>query len=174
MNSLKIVNLLNYLGETDLSSMEILDDNRVSINGWEYLVVDEEERWEEFKDYQKGVWSDMGLGGFTSSFSQQIIDEFLDTEKLYYLDNYEFIVYDEETEEQYSIAELHGYDSYIDYVYNEVDWRTATEVIDRFDLLKFDEMCKELAKWDGYGQSLSFYDGNELELEGGFFAYLVN
>ena len=70
MNSLKIVSLLNYLGETDLSSMEILDDNRVSINGWEYLVVDEEERWEEFKDYQKGVWSDMGLGGFTSSFSQ--------------------------------------------------------------------------------------------------------
>ena len=91
-----------------------------------------------------------------------------------YLDNYEFIVYDEETEEQYSVAELHGYDNYIDYVYNEVDWRAATEIIDRFDLLKFDEMCKELAKWDGYGQSLSFYDGNELELEGGFFAYLVN
>ena len=173
MNSLKIVNLLNYLGETDLSSMEILDDNRISIDGWEYLVVNEEERWEEFKDYQKGVWSDMGLGGFTSSFAQQIIDEFLDAEKLYYLENYEFVTYDEETEEQYSVAELHGYDNYIDYVYNEADWRTATEIIDRFDLLKFDEMCKELVKWDGYGQSLARYDGEELELEGGFFAYLI-
>ena len=86
MNSLKIVNLLSYLGETHLDSMEILDDNRISIDGWEYLVVNEEERWQEFVQYQKDLWSDMGLGGFTSSFSQQIIDEFLDTEKLYYLE----------------------------------------------------------------------------------------
>lgn len=173
MNGLKIVNLLSYLGETHLDSMEILDDNRISIDGWEYLVVDEEERWQEFVQYQKDLWSDMGLGGFTSSFSQQIIDEFLDAEKLYYLENYEFVTYDEETEEQYSVAELHGYDNYIDYVYNEVDWRAATEIIDHFDLLKFDEMCKELAKWDGYGQTLARYDNEELELEGGFFAYLI-
>ena len=173
MNSLKIVNLLSYLGETHLDSMEILDDNRISIDGWEYLVVDEEERWQEFVQYQKDLWSDMGLGGFTSSFAQQIIDEFLDTEKLYYLDNYEFVCYDDETGEEYNVAELHGYDNYIDYVYNEVDWRAATEIIDRFDLLKFDEMCKELVKWNGYGQSLARYDGEELELEGGFFAYLV-
>ena len=173
MNSLKIVNLLSYLEETHLNSVEILDNNRVSIDGWEYLVVDEEERWQEFVQYQKDLWSEMGLGGFTSSFSQQIVDEFLDTEKLYYLDNYEFTVYDEETEEQYSVAELHGYDNYVDYVYNEVDWRAATELIDRFDLLKFDEMCEELAKWEGYGHTLARYDEEELELEGGFFAYLI-
>lgn len=173
MNSLKIVNLLSYLGETHLDSMEILDDNRISIDGWEYLVVDEKERWQEFVQYQKDLWSEMGLGGFSSTFGQQIIEEFLDKEKLYYLDNYEFTCYDEDSEENYSIAEVHGYDNYVDYIYNEVNWRAATEIIDRFNLLKFDEMCEELAKWDGYGQSLARYNGEELVLEGGLFAYLV-
>ena len=173
MNSLKITSLLSYLGESHLDSMEILDDNRISIDGWEYLVVDEDERWEEFKEYQRALWDDMGLGGFTSSFAQQVIDEFLDEEKLYYLENYEFVTYEEEEEEEYNIAELSGYSNYIDYVYNEIGWREATKLIDEYDLLKFDEMCEEVVKWDGYGHSLASYDGDELELDGGFYAYLI-
>ena len=41
--------------------------------------------------------------------------------------------------------------------------------------IKFDEeMWKRDARMDGRGHSLSSYDGNEEELDGGFYAFRIN
>lgn len=178
MNNDKIIALLNYLKEEKaemetMNAISIISDTVVSVDGWEYIVVDESERYEVFKNEQKALWNDLGIESFTTHFAEMVIHKFLDNEKLYYLESYEFVAYDEDTEESHPIGELYGYDNTILYLFHEAGLKETTEIINRYDLLDFDALCHELIEWDGYAPTLARYDGEELELNNGYYAYLV-
>ena len=68
METKKIIALLSYLKnekcETAIQDLDIIDSTILSVDGWEYYVLDEEEREEIFKEQQQELWNDMGLESF--------------------------------------------------------------------------------------------------------------
>ena len=176
METKKIIALLSYLKnekcETAIQDLDVIDDCILSVDGWEYYVLDEEEREEIFKEQQLALWEDMGLDAFSSNFIDEIIYHCLDNEKLYYACQYELLEYNEETGEEEQMGLSWGYNNPIEYIYKEIDGKTATDIINRYDLLDFEELCKRVVMWDGYAPTLARYDGEEIEL-GEYYAYLI-
>lgn len=176
METKKIISLLSYLKnekcETELQDLDIIDSTILSIDGWEYYVLTEEEREEIFKEQQLALWDDMGLDAFSSSFIDEILYHCLNNEKMYYACQYELLEYNEETGEEEQMGRSWGYDNPIEYIYKEIDGKTATDIINRYGLLDFEELCKRVVMWDGYAPTLARYDGEEIEL-GEYYAYLI-
>ena len=176
METKKIIALLSYLKnekcETELQDLDIIDSTILSIDGWQYYVLDEEEREEIFKEQQQALWDDMGFESYSSSFVHEIINYCLDNEKMYYASRYELLEYNEETGEEEQMGLSWGYNNPIEYIYKEIDSKTATDIINRYDLLDFEELCKRVVMWDGYAPTLARYDGEEIEL-GEYYAYLI-
>lgn len=176
METKKIIALLSYLKnekcETAIQDLDVIDGTVLSVDGWEYYVLDEEEREEIFKEQQLALWEDMGLDAFSSSFIDEILYHCLDKQKMYYASQYELLEYNEETGEEETIGKQYGYDNPIEYIYKEIDSKTASEIITKYDLLDFEELCKRVVMWDGYAPTLARYDGEEIELDG-FYAYLI-
>ena len=173
METKKIISLLSYLkNEKSETAIHNIDSTILSVDGWEYYVLTEEEREEIFKEQQLALWEDMGLDAFSSSFVDEILYHCLNNEKMYYASQYELIEYNEETQEDETLGASYGYDNPIEYIYKEVDGKTATEIINRYDLLDFEELCKRVVMWDGYAPTLARYDGEEIEL-GEYYAYLI-
>ena len=173
METKKIIALLSYLkNEKSETAIHNIDSTILSVDGWEYYVLTEEEREEIFKEQQLALWEDMGLDAFSSSFVHEIINYCLDNEKLYYACQYELLEYNEETGEDEPLGRSYGYDNPIEYIYKEIDSKTASEIITKYDLLDFEELCKRVVMWDGYAPTLARYDGEEIEL-GEYYAYLI-
>lgn len=173
METKKIISLLSYLkNEKSETAIHNIDSTILSVDGWEYYVLTEEEREEIFKEQQLALWEDMGLESYSSSFVHEIINYCLNEEKLYYLSQYELIEYNEETQEDEPLGRSYGYDNPIEYIYKEIDSKTASEIITKYDLLDFEELCKRVVMWDGYAPTLARYDGEEIEL-GEYYAYLI-
>ena len=114
----------------------------------------------------------MGLDAFSSSFINEILYHCLDNQKMYYACQYELLEYNEETGEDETLGASYGYDNPIEYIYKEIDSKTASEIITKYDLLDFEELCKRVVMWDGYAPTLARYDGEEIELDD-FYAYLI-
>ena len=173
METKKIISLLSYLkNEKSETAIHNIDSTILSVDGWEYYVLTEEEREEIFKEQQLALWEDMGLDAFSSNFIDEIIYHCLDNEKLYYASQYELLEYNEETGEEEQMGQSWGYNNPIEYIYKEIDAKTATDIINRYDLLDFEELCKRVVMWDGYAPTLARYDGEEIEL-GEYYAYLI-
>lgn len=176
METKKIIALLSYLKnekcETAIQDLDVIDDTILRVEGWDYYVLTDEERKKIFKDQQLALWEDMGLESFSASFIDEILHYCLNEEKLYYLSQYELIEYNEETQEDETLGASYGYDNPIEYIYKEIDGKTATDIINRYDLLDFEELCYRVAMWDGYAPTLARYDGEEIEC-GEYYAYLI-
>ena len=173
METKKIISLLSYLkNEKSETAIHNIDSTILSVDGWEYYVLTEEEREEIFKEQQLALWEDMGLDAFSSSFVDEILYHCLNNEKLYYACQYELLEYNEDTGEEEQMGRSWGYDNPIEYIYKEVDGKTATDVINRLVLLDMNELCRRVAMWDGYAPTLARYDGEEIEL-GEYYAYLI-
>ena len=176
METKKIIALLSYLKnekcETAIQDLDVIDDCILSVDGWEYYVLTDEEREEIFKEQQLALWEDMGLDAFSSSFVHEIINYCLNDNDLEYLEQNEFCYYDEENDESISIAEAEGYTNYIEYIYEQEGAEMATKVINNYNLLDIDALCYRVAMWDGYAPTLARYDGEEIEL-GEYYAYLI-
>ena len=173
METKKIISLLSYLkNEKSETAIHNIDSTILSVDGWEYYVLTEEEREEIFKEQQLALWEDMGLDAFSSSFVDEILYHCLNNEKMYYASRYELLEYNEETGEEEQMGLSWGYNNPIEYIYKEIDGKTATDIINRYDLLDFEELCKRVVMWDGYAPTLARYDGEEIEL-GEYYAYLI-
>ena len=176
METKKIISLLSYLKnekcETNIQDLDIIESTILSVDGWEYYVLDEEEREEIFKEQQEQLWEDMGLEAFSVEFTREIIKFCLSDEDVNYLELHEFRYYDEENDESISIAEAEGYTNYIEYIYDQEGAEMATKVINDYNLLDIDALCYRVAMWDGYAPTLARYDGEEIEC-GEYYAYLI-
>ena len=75
--------LAEFLGldEEEKEEIEVdrYNDKLLTYDGDEYLVVDDDEADEEFEDYQRALWDDMGIESFSESFQDWIMGNAIDS-----------------------------------------------------------------------------------------------
>lgn len=75
--------LAEFLGLDEEEKEEIEvdrhNDKLLTYDGDEYLVVDDDEADEEFEDYQRALWDDMGIESFSESFQDWIMSNAIDS-----------------------------------------------------------------------------------------------
>lgn len=191
----KMIQLLNVLEIKDLGEIELFeyDENLVRIDNGEYLVLDEEEREEQFQDFQEELIDELGLDAFSKYAQDYILNNFVD--KDFFNESQEeywrsyLIDIENESSEEYEnrlIEEIteNGFSEdseYLNYLCEQdsIEWFIDTfgegvfksEVV-RHNLIDYDEVIDWVAYEDGYS-CLATYDGIEIELDN-YFAYRVN
>lgn len=191
----KIVALLNgvFAGE-NIDSIDFWDDNTIEVEGQTFLVLDDSEADEYYNDYQKELIDDLGLESFSGSFQDWIIDNCIDEQHFFDIMNEsnEFYLDDIENESSWThdnrleeeIAENNCVDreEYLELLNNNydnaVEWYRDSFGDEQFKdyikenehLIDWDSVIEECKRVDGRG-ILASYDGEEIELENGYFAY---
>ena len=69
--------LADYL-DVDIEEIEDgYDDNHFEVNGDEYMILTEDESYDEYKDWEMSLIDDLGLEAFSENFQEHILDIFL-------------------------------------------------------------------------------------------------
>ena len=193
----KLRGLLLQVEVMEGSEVKVLDKNTFEVDGAEYLVLTEDEREEEFYNYQKILIDDMGLESFSEWAQDYIIDNFVNDEWFmdamveYYgdyilglneelADDEKFKNRLEEELANYNCEDEEGLLDYYCSLESPIDWflNNFGEVefsvtVKENDLIDWDDVIDWVAHEDGYG-CLSAYDGEELELNDNLYAYRIN
>ena len=154
---------------------------------YEYLVVDDNERENEFYNYQESLFDDMGFNSFVPSFQETILSECLNDDRLQFdfemdcderaysesIDDIrEWGDIDDETSdndarEQYKEMLIEMYNDPVDY-FKELGYDN-----DFFkDYIDFDKVVELIKEYDGY-ECLASYDGIEIETDN-YYVYRLN
>ena len=193
----KLRGLLLQVEVMEGSEIKVLNENTFEVDGAEYLVLTEDEREEEFKAYQENLIEDMGLDAFSGWAQDYIIDNFVNDEWFmeamrehfeYYIsdineepaddENFENRLKQEifesgcEDEEDY-LNYLCDLESPIEWYLNNFGEDEFNTIVKEHDLINWEDVISWLAREDGYG-CLAAYDGEELELQDGLYAYRIN
>lgn len=79
----RIEALAQFLGldEEEKEDIEVdrHNDKLLTYDGDEYLVVDDDEADEEFEDFQRSLWDDVGIESFSESFQDWIMNNAIDS-----------------------------------------------------------------------------------------------
>ena len=193
----KLRGLLLQVEVMEGSEIKVLNENTFEVDGAEYLVLTEDEREEEFKQYQESLIEDMGLDAFSGWAQDYIIDNFVDDEWFmetmrehfeYYISDINEEPADDEKFEnrlQEEIAEVNCEDEedYLNYLCDlesPIEWflnnfgqDEFNATVKEYDLINWDDVIDWVTREDGYG-CLAAYDGEELELQDDLYAYRIN
>ena len=175
-------------------------DNRVFDNeeAGEYIVLTEEEAYEEAEESIRSLIEDLGLESFSESCQEWILDTCVDKEWFdEYLEEYysnyindirdEEAAYeeyetrlDEEMEDAGVETEEEFLDCLIDDAGNSIDWyidcfgyEEFKSVCEECDLIDWDSVIEEVISEDGVANSIATYDGEE-QVVGEYFIYRLN
>lgn len=183
MSYVKLVEMLNWYGDnvnSDISSVGILSDTHVEIDGKEYMVLNEDEAKEEFKRYQEDLLDDMGLDSFSEWAKNHILENFVDKEWFNgamsdsnqgYIDDIRFEEnrLEEEMKERNCKEEYEFLESLNDDYEDGLEWMIENFGMDEveacvknYNLLDYDEIIDWIEETDGRG-CLAQYDGVENE-----------
>ena len=188
----KIIALFNELNVEEIEEIIINGYDEIEIDGATYKVLTDDEAEEEFESYQKNLFDDIGLSGYSGSFQTWIKYNALD--RSYFDDivredyeNYiEDIKYDDkerlaeemkdagvETEEEYLEYLIDNAGDSIEYVEGNFGSDYLDEILQNNPwLIDLDTVIEEIKSWDGR-RCLAYYDDEELELDNDYFAYRV-
>ena len=175
-------------------------DERVFDNeeAGEYIVLTEEEAYNEAKESVRNLIEDLGLESFSKSYQEWILDSCVDKEwfdeylEEYYsnyiddirdvkaiYEEYETIL-DEEMDEAGVETEEEFLDYLIEDAGNSIDWyidcfgyEEFKSVCEECDLIDWDSVIEEVISEDGVAHSIATYDGKEYEV-GEYFIYRLN
>ena len=193
----KLRGLLLQVEVMEGSEIKVLDENTFQVDGMEYLVLTEDEREEEFYNYQKSLIDDMGLESFSEWAQDYIINNFVNDEWFmdamveyygdYILGLNEELADDEKFENRleeeltnYNCEDEKGLLDYYCSLEEPTDWflNNFGQVeffitVKENNLINWDDVISWVAREDGYG-CLATYDGEELELNDDLYAYKIN
>ena len=182
MSYVILVEMLNWYGDyvdSDISSVEILSNTHVEIDGKEYMVLNEDEAKEEFKRYQEDLLDDMGLDSFSEWAKNHIIENFLYMDELDDMMNEHNEGYIEdlkcegeleeamdgrgcETEEEFLESLNSDYANGYEYFKEQFGMDNLMAIIKENNLLDYEEIIDWIEETDGRG-CLAQYDGAEHE-----------
>ena len=196
----RVIKLLDYLGldhDTEVKESGYYE-NSYTIDGKEYLVLNDEEADYAHEEYIRNFIDDLGIKGFSEFAQNDIIENYVDTswfdeamEDSYknYIEDIKLECSSDENfenrlEEEMSDSNCDDEDDYLEYLcnmnYNSVEWyrfnfgeADFSECVNKYcsvDIEGIAEYCKEI---DGRGYNLSSYDGLELELDNNYYAYRI-
>lgn len=166
----------------------------------EYLVLTYDEAYDKAIENIENTYDDLGLEAFSESFRQDILDMYLDDDALsnsvyddlYYgyfdgMDKDELKEYCDRYDVDFETAKddiSYIVDAYMDangYYDNPVSYyqefynnRDLDKFIKDNNFINTDRVFKEVLDIDGIANQLAIYDGDELGLENGLYAYRVN
>ena len=189
----KIIALFNELNVKEIEEIIINDYDEIEVDGATYKVLTDDEAEEEFESYQKILFDDMGLSGYSESFQTWIKEYALD--RSYFDDivredceNYiEDIKYDGEDRllEEMKNVDVETEEEYLEYLIDNagdsieyIKWNFGSDYLDEILqnkpwLIDLDTVIEEIKSWDGR-RCIAYYDGEELELDNGYFAYRID
>ena len=175
-------------------------DNRVfeNENTGEYIVLTEEEAYDEAEEIIKDTIEECGIESFSECYQEWILDscvdkewfdEYLEEYYTYYIDDVRDVkaVYegyetrlDEEMDEAGVETEEEFLDCLIEDAGNSIDWyidnfgyEEFKSVCEECDLIDWDSVIDEVISEDGLANSIATYDGKEYEV-GEYFIYRLN
>ena len=175
-------------------------DNRAfeNENTGEYIVLTEEEAYNEAEESIRNLIEDLGLESFSKSCQEWILDtcvdkewfdEYLEEYYLNYIDDirdvkavyegYETRLDEEmdeagvETEEEFLEYLIKGADDSIDWYIDCFGYEEFKSVCEECDLIDWDSVIEEVISEDGVAHSIATYDGKEYEV-GEYFIYRLN
>ena len=188
----KLRGLLLQVEIMEGSQIQVLNENTFEVDGAEYLVLSEDEREEEFYNYQKNLVDDMGLDAFTEWGQDYIINNFTDNGRLEddlfeimyeSCKNYiEDLKYENTLEEELKENDCEDEEKFLELLTEEdpKEWyimnfgeKDFYDMIKTCDYIIWDDVINWMAREDGYG-CLAAYDGEEIELEDNLYAYRMS
>lgn len=196
MNKLQaIVNYLSDVQGMEVTSVKVSEWNEncfeveADCEDMEFLVLDDEEADEEFREYQQETIDDMGIEGFSEWAQEHVKDNFVDREWFeeamkesyeYYCDDIENEEADDEDFENRLKQEISENgcstkEEYVEYLCSTqgdaIEWyidnfgnESFNQVIEEQDLINWDDVIEWVKETDGRG-ALASYDGDEEEYE---------
>lgn len=177
----KLQALANYLGvEPNYFEEESYDDNAFESKEYNegYLVLTEEEAREYADRDIRGIFDDLGLESFTPSFQDWILDNALDSEPFDALldDEIDYFTHIEPDDDGMLELVLSYQDDPIayakTYVFDEPE-NFKKFIIDN-NAIDMEKVVEECIDQDGIAHFIASYDGNEIDLGNGLFAYRTN
>ena len=191
MDNKKIVALLRS-GEvcSNIGSIEILNDTDIDVDGEVWSVLDDSEADEAFVSYQKDSLEDFGLTQFSSLAKDYImencidVDWFEDCMRQSYETYVEELKQEKRLEDEMNEVEVEDEEEFIEHLcgqwHDGIEWfmeQYGTEecemAIENNNLYDTDKVIEYVKEHDGRG-CLALYDGQEIELQDGYFAYRID
>ena len=161
-----------YLDVTTDSIDSNYDDNVYDIGNEEYFVATEDEAYERAKDEIKMSYDDMGLDAFTPDFQEFILDNCIDQDEVDNFVEEEIRYFTEDEPDKNMVDYLEGLTDKVQYIRDTLGSDTFKEWSkDKVDL---DKLADEAIERDGKEHFISYYDGNEIDLGDGLYAYRLN
>ena len=191
MDNKKIVALLRS-GEvcSNIGSIEILNDTDIDVDGEVWSVLDDSEADEAFVSYQKDSLEDFGLTQFSSLAKDYImencvdVDWFEDCMRQSYEAYVEELKQENRLEDEMNEVEVEDEEEFIEHLcgqwHDGIEWymeQYGTEecemAIENNNLYDTDKVIEYVKEHYGRG-CLALYDGQEIELQDGYFAYRID
>ena len=148
------------------------DDGVYDVGNEEYFVGTEDESYERAKDEVKMSFDDMGLDAFTPDFQEFILDNCIDQDEVDNFVEEEIRYFTEDEPDQNMVEYLEGLVDRVQYIRDTLGDDTFKEwAKDKVDL---DKLADEAIDRDGKEHFIAYYDGNEIDLGNGLFAYRLN
>lgn len=192
MDTEKIIALLEEVAKGGtVDTIVITDDERIEVDTETYLVLTDNEADRRFREYQEELINDLGLGSFSMWAKNHIIENFVDADwfdeaKEEYFRSYvediklegfrlehEMREADCEDEEEFIEYLCDSDEDSITWYRNNVGENCFNETIAEQDLIMWDDVIEWVKEIDGR-QCLAIYDGSELELDNGYYAYRID
>ena len=170
--------LANYLGvEPDYFEEESYDDKAFESKEYneEYLVLTEDEARDYAEQDIREVYDDLGLESFTPEFQEWIMINALDSEPFEELLDEEIDYFTTQEPDEDSLAYVQSFENDpIEYAKQLFDKEGFENFVKEHDALDMDAIVSEAISQDGVAHFIASYDGNEIDLGNGLFAYRTN
>ena len=191
MDNKKIVALLRSEEVcSNIGSIEILNDNDIDVDGEVWSVLDDSEADEAFVSYQKDSLEDFGLTQFSSLAKDYIMENCVDVDWFEDCMRQSYEIYVEELkqenrlEDEMNEVEVEDEEEFIEHLcgqwHDGIEWymeQYGTEecemAIENNNLYDTDKVIEYVKEHYGRG-CLALYDGQEIELQDGYFAYRID
>ena len=191
MDNKKIVALLRSEEVcSNIGSIEILNDTDIDVDGEVWSVLDDSEADEAFVSYQKDSLEDFGLTQFSSLAKDYImencvdVDWFEDCMREYYENYVEELKQEKRLEDEMNEVGVEDEEEFIEHLcgqwHDGIEWymeQYGTEecemAIENNNLYDTDKVIEYVKEHYGRG-CLALYDGQEIELQDGYFAYRID
>lgn len=191
MDNKKIVALLRSEEVcSNIGSIEILNDTDIDVDGEVWSVLDDSEADEAFVSYQKDSLEDFGLTQFSSLAKDYIMENCVDVDWFEDCMRQSYEIYVEELkqenrlEDEMNEVEVEDEEEFIEHLcgqwHDGIEWymeQYGTEecemAIENNNLYDTDKVIEYVKEHYGRG-CLALYDGQEIELQDGYFAYRID
>ena len=127
------------------------DENHFEVNGEEYMILTEDESYDEFKDWEMSLIDDMGLDAFSENFQEHILENCIN-------DSWFEQVAEEEAD--FYVGDMSDEDL-LEYAHDHKIAKKIDDVDDEdFDRSDIEDECKEIYEEEILEQGISEYFEN--------------